>query len=251
VRRILNQADTPSPSPFPDHQVILEELPLLVKDAVRITGTPSCPGLMVWMGATVTRAVEIVLALLALVLTSPIILMVAIIIRLDSPGRALFAQRRIGRNGKIFYFYKFRTLYADARERFPDLYRYQYTPKEIEDLQFKREDDPRVTRAGTWLRKTTLDELPNFWNLLKGDVALVGPRPEIPEMLSYYSPEQLIKFSVKPGITGLAQTCGRGRLKFVQTNFYDVEYVKNKSFLLDCKIVWRTIRLVLKFDGAF
>jgi lipopolysaccharide/colanic/teichoic acid biosynthesis glycosyltransferase len=206
---------------------------------------------MTWLGDTVTRVVEIVVALLALIVTFPVMLVVALIIRLDSPGRALFVQKRIGRNGKIFRFRKFRTLYADAQERFPELYRYQYTPKEIEELQFKREDDPRVTRVGTWLRKSTLDELPNFWNLLKGDVAIVGPRPEIPEMLPYYSPDQLIKFSVKPGITGLAQTCGRGRLKFVQTNFYDVEYVKHKSFLLDCKIVWRTIRLVLKFDGAF
>jgi lipopolysaccharide/colanic/teichoic acid biosynthesis glycosyltransferase len=195
--------------------------------------------------------VEICLASAALVLLSPIMLTVAVIVRLDSPGPALFRQLRIGKNGRLFVFYKFRTLYADALQRFPELYSYQYTPKEIEELQFKREDDPRVTRAGSWLRKSTLDEIPNFWNLLKGDVAIVGPRPEIPEMLRYYYPDQMIKFSVKPGITGLAQTKGRGRLKFQQTNAYDVEYVKHKSFWLDCKIVSKTIRLVVRLDGAF
>ncbi len=195
--------------------------------------------------------VEITLAVLALVVTSPIMLVVAAIIRWDSPGPALFRQKRIGQNGRLFTFYKFRTLYADARERFPELYGYKYTPEEIQELQFKREEDPRVTRAGSWLRKSTLDELPNFWNLLKGDIALVGPRPEIPEMLRYYPPEQMIKFSVKPGITGLAQTRGRGRLKFQQTNAYDVEYVEKKTFWLDCKIVLKTIELVIRFDGAF
>jgi lipopolysaccharide/colanic/teichoic acid biosynthesis glycosyltransferase len=178
-------------------------------------------------------------------------LLVAIIVRIDSPGPVMFRQHRVGKDGRLFNFYKFRTLYADAQERFPELYRYQYTQDEIEQLQFKREEDPRVTRAGTWLRKSTLDELPNFWNLVRGDVAIVGPRPEIPEMLKYYTPDQMIKFSVRPGITGLAQTMGRGRLKFQQTNAYDVEYVKKRSFWFDCKIVIRTIKLVSRLDGAF
>jgi lipopolysaccharide/colanic/teichoic acid biosynthesis glycosyltransferase len=197
------------------------------------------------------RAVEIALAVVALIVTSPLMLAVAIYIRWDSPGPALFRQQRVGKDGHLFWFYKFRTLRADAREKFPQLYSYSYSPEEIRQLQFKREEDPRVTRAGSWLRKSTLDELPNFWNLLKGDVAIVGPRPEIPEMLQYYPPEQLIKFSVKPGITGLAQTRGRGRLKFQQTNAYDVEYVKTRSLWLDCLIVLKTIKYVIRLDGAF
>lgn len=201
--------------------------------------------------AGVKRVLEMTLAAVALVVTTPLMLIVAIIIRLDSPGPALFRQKRVGRNGRLFTFYKFRTLYANARWRFPELYAYKYMPEEIRHLRFKREEDPRVTRAGRWLRKSTLDELPNFWNLLKGDLAIVGPRPEIPEMLPYYTEEQMIKFSVRPGITGLAQTNGRGKLSFQDTLSYDVLYVKSKSFWVDAKIVLRTVQLLLKFDGAF
>jgi lipopolysaccharide/colanic/teichoic acid biosynthesis glycosyltransferase len=197
------------------------------------------------------RAVEIAIALGALALTWPIMLLVALVIRLDSRGPALFGQRRVGLHGRHFTFYKFRTLYVDARERFPELYAYAYTAEEVRTLKFKREADPRVTRMGRWLRKSTLDELPNFWNLLKGDIALVGPRPEIPEMVPHYQPQQLAKFSVKPGITGLAQINGRGNLAFQQTIAYDLEYVRQKSAALDLRIIARTIRLLATFDGAF
>lgn len=203
------------------------------------------------ISAALVRLAEILIAAAGLILTCPIMAFVAIIIRMDSSGPALFRQIRVGRNGRLFFFYKFRTLWVDAPTMYPDMYTYRYTSEEIEQLHFKREDDPRVTPAGCWLRKSTLDELPNLWNLLKGDVAIVGPRPEIPEMLPYYRPEQMIKFSVKPGITGLAQTRGRGRLRFSQTNDYDVEYVKNRSLALDFGIVCRTIKLMITRDGAF
>jgi lipopolysaccharide/colanic/teichoic acid biosynthesis glycosyltransferase len=203
------------------------------------------------LGNALERAVEITVASIALVVTSPVMLLVAAIVRLDSPGPAFFMQLRVGRNGRLFRFWKFRTLYVDARARFPELYSYTYTEEEIQRLRFKHEQDPRVTRVGRWLRKSTLDELPNFWNVLKGDVALVGPRPEIPEMVPNYSSEQLIKFSVKPGITGLAQTNGRGNLAFQQTIAYDVEYVKHKSLWLDMKLIAKTITLLARLDGAF
>ena len=185
----------------------------------------------------------------ALAVCWPVMLIVAAIVKLDTPGPALFRQTRVGLGGRHFTFYKFRTLYADARERFPELYAYRYTPEQIQALQFKRERDPRVTPAGRWLRKSTLDELPNFWNLLKGEIALVGPRPEIPEMVPHYLPWQLAKFSVKPGITGLAQTHGRGKLAFQRTIDYDLKYVQTRSVLLDIRIIFRTIRML--FDGAF
>lgn len=203
------------------------------------------------VSAALTRLLEIVIAAAVLVVASPILLLTAAIIRFDSPGPVLFRHIRMGRNGRCFTFYKFRTLYADARERFPHLYRYDYTAEELKSLPVKVRNDPRVTRVGRWLRVSTLDELPNFWNLLKGDIALVGPRADVPEMLKNYRADEMIKFSVKPGITGLAQIRGRGRLTFHEMNRYDVEYVRNRTFWLDCKIVFETVLLVICLDGTF
>jgi len=197
------------------------------------------------------RLFEIVVALVALVLTSPIILVLAIIIRRGTPGRALFFQPRVGIDGRLFHFVKFRTLYADARQRFPNLYAYQYTEETLQEHKFKVVNDPRVTPQGRWMRTTTLDELPNFWNVLRGDMALVGPRPEIPEMLPYYKGKMLLKFSVRPGVTGLAQISGRGRLSFYETAELDVEYVNKRSVLLDLKIIALTVYKIVTRDGAF
>ena len=197
------------------------------------------------------RLLEIFVASSALVLPLPIMLAIALIIRCGTPGPALFRQPRVGLNQRLFNFIKFRTFYADARERFPELYRYQYSGEELRSLKFKVNQDPRVTPQGRWLRKSSFDELPNFWNCLIGEMALVGPRPEIPEMLPYYKGEMLRKFTVRPGITGLAQISGRGRLGFYETVALDVYYVKNKSFWLDLKIILKTLYLVVTRDGAF
>lgn len=211
--------------------------------ALRTSATISVPWTL--------RLFEIVVASIALVITLPIMLITAIVIKLGTPGPALFRQERIGANLKPFRFVKFRTLYADARQRFPELYAYQYNDDELRALKFKVEDDPRVTPQGKWLRRSTLDELPNFWNVLTGELALVGPRPEIPEMLPYYQGEMLLKFAVRPGITGLAQISGRGRLGFHETVEYDVEYVRQRSFAMDLKIMLRTVYLIVLHDGAF
>lgn len=197
------------------------------------------------------RAFEFTLALVIIVLTLPVMLLIALIIRLDSPGPVLFFQKRLGKGARQFTFVKFRTLYADARQRWPELYAYQYGAEELRDLKFKVDDDPRVTRAGTWLRKTSLDELPNFWNVLTGDMALAGPRPEIPEMLPYYRGEMLLKFSVRPGVTGPAQISGRGRLSFYDTVAHDLDYVRKRSFRYDMGIVLTTVKKVIVQDGAF
>jgi lipopolysaccharide/colanic/teichoic acid biosynthesis glycosyltransferase len=199
----------------------------------------------------VERVIEFLLAATGLVLTLPVMLGVALAVRLDSPGPVLFRQWRVGRGGRLFRFVKFRTFYADARERYPELYAYRYTPEEIEQLQFKMPNDPRTTRIGEWLRRSTLDELPNLLNVLKGEIALVGPRPEIPEMLPYYPEDCWLKFSVRPGITGLAQISGRGRLRFLETAELDVEYVRNWSVREDARILARTLHLILRRDGAF
>ncbi len=197
------------------------------------------------------RMLEIVVSLFALVFFAPVMLIIALVIKRDTPGPALFFQQRVGQGMKPFKFVKFRTLYADARQRYPELYAYDYRDDELRDLKFKVEHDPRVTRQGRWLRRSSLDELPNFWNVLKGDMALVGPRPEIPEMLPYYTGEMRQKFSVRPGITGLAQTSGRGRLKFLEGALLDMEYVRRRSVWLDLWLIVKTVWLIFLRDGAF
>jgi lipopolysaccharide/colanic/teichoic acid biosynthesis glycosyltransferase len=202
------------------------------------------------LGRHAYRLIEILVALSGLILTFPIALIVAWLIKRDSPGPAVFCQPRVAKGGKTFKFYKFRTLYVDARQRWPELYAYKFTPKDIDTKPFKTDDDPRVTRVGKWLRRTTLDEIPNLYNLLRGDVTMVGPRPEIPEMLPYYSQEEMIKFSVKPGLTGLAQTTGRNHLTIRQTIEWDVLYVRNRTWRMDISIILRTIMRVIARDGA-
>ena len=197
------------------------------------------------------RLFEIVVASFILIFTSPLILFVALVLKFDTKGPLLFFQERMGQGTRSFRFVKFRTLYADAKQRFPHLYAYRYTPDQLAELKFKVEDDPRVTPQGKWLRKSSLDELPNFWNVLTGDMALVGPRPEIPEMLKYYTGDMRLKFAVRPGITGVAQISGRGRLGFYETVAMDVDYVRRKSFAYDMRILLTTVWMILKRDGAF
>lgn len=226
------------------------------------------------------RIIEIAVSIVALIVTLPIMIAVAVIIKLDSPGPALFFQERCSRSRKVkgseiadsdlfsvgtahfdpdslywkpktFKFVKFRTMYDDARERFPDLYDYRYTPEQIETITYKSENDPRVTKAGKWLRKSTLDELPNLWNVITGDIRLVGPRPEVFEMLPNYKEDQLRKFTVKAGITGLSQINGRGNISIQQHLQYDLEYIEKKSVFLDIKILFITFWKVITSYGAF
>ncbi len=198
----------------------------------------------------VKRALDILLSAVTLVLTLPVMVALWIIVKLDSPGPALFRQRRLGVDGRPFTFYKFRTMVADARERFPELYDYRYSAEQIPVLYFKLADDPRLSRFGKVLRRTSLDELPNLWNVFRGEMSLVGPRPEIPEMLHNYEPHQLAKFSVKPGLTGLAQVGGRNILSFQETVTKDLDYVSRQSMTTDLKILATTPVVVLKMFGA-
>jgi lipopolysaccharide/colanic/teichoic acid biosynthesis glycosyltransferase len=191
------------------------------------------------------------LALLFLVLYSPMMILIALLIKIDSPGKAIFTQTRIGKKQKCFSFYKFRTMWVDADKKFPDLYKYNYSDQEIETMKFKISNDPRLTKFGSYLRMTSLDELPNLINVVMGDMNLIGPRPEIPEMIKYYKPWQMEKFSVKSGVTGLAQVNGRGLLTFQKTIEYDLDYIKKKNIFLDLYLFWKTLNVVLKALGAF
>jgi lipopolysaccharide/colanic/teichoic acid biosynthesis glycosyltransferase len=184
-------------------------------------------------------------SLVALVILSPLLVLIAIAVRLDSKGPALFKQKRIGLCGKPFIIYKFRGMHVDARERFPQLYNYKYSEEEISRLYFHFPNDPRVTRIGRILRRTSLDELPNFLNVALGHMSLVGPRPEIPDLVIYYGEAKDIILSVKPGITSLAKLMGRDALDFRETLVLEAKYVRMRSPLIDLKILigtaWQVI----------
>lgn len=186
------------------------------------------------------RAIDLVVAFVLLVLASPLLLVTTLAIRFDSPGPALFRQVRVGRHGRHFEIYKFRGMYVDAQQRFPDMYAYQYSPEEIPSLRFHPDNDPRITRVGAFIRRTSLDELPNLVNVIKGDMSLVGPRPEIPEMIHYYGEATGLLLTVKPGVTSLPKVTGRDQLTFAETLALDLEYVRSRSLLLDLKILVRT-----------
>ena len=177
-------------------------------------------------------------------------LILSVITRLDSPGPAFFRQPRVGRGGKVFTFYKYRTMYVDARERWPELYDYSVDPAELQSRFYKQADDPRLTRVGRLLRRTSFDELPNLINVVKGDLSLVGPRPELPEYARLYDKSQQSKFTVKPGATGLAVVEGRNVLSIAEQIDADVEYVRRRSFRLDVEILVRTLWVVLRRQGA-
>jgi lipopolysaccharide/colanic/teichoic acid biosynthesis glycosyltransferase len=212
----------------------------------------------------------------------PVMLVEALLIRWDSPGPALFfqsrvAQSRVMRGSEIedrsdlrfpppgldseayywvprsFAFFKFRTMYHDALKRFPELYDYSFRKHDFYTSFAKTggEDDPRVTRIGYYLRRLTIDELPNFWCVLIGQMRLVGPRPELTGVVHAYTPAEMYKFGVKPGITGLAQINGRGLLTRGETLKWDLEYVRTRTVWLDIKILLRTLWLVLTRRGAF
>ena len=233
-----------------------------------------------WLAEAVYRGVEVLVALFGLVAGLPLLLILAAMIRYDSPGPVFFLHQRPGRSRIVcgrdlkgrtdllpppggfdanslyyvpsyFTLAKFRTMYSDARTRFPDFYAYNYTPDEFHRQYPTIRHDPRVTRVGQVLRKLSVDELPNLWSVLAGDLRLVGPRPEAPEVLRYYSPEEMYKFAYKPGITGLAQINGRGLLNWGETIGFDLQYVRKRSVGLDVKIILMTLMRVSTRHGAF
>ena len=183
------------------------------------------------------------LDVVAFIITFPI---VALAIRLDSSGPVIFSQKRVGYKGRKFTFYKYRTMSHEGHRPYE-------TPK-LEPVHFKTfvfvTPTSRLTRVGRFLRATSLDELPNFWNVLRGDMRIVGPRPEIPELVEQYPPEYHRRHDVKPGITGLAQVSGRADLTYEETMNYDLDYVNNHSLARDLAILAKTLPVVIARKGA-
>jgi exopolysaccharide biosynthesis polyprenyl glycosylphosphotransferase len=182
------------------------------------------------------RAMDLALAGLALVAAAPVMLWVALRIRATSPGPALFRQERVGQGGAVFRIWKFRTMARDA---------------DPEARAPARASDPRVTAYGRWLRAASLDELPQLWNVLRGEMSLVGPRPEMPFIVAGYDEWQRRRLSVKPGITGLWQILGRKDLPMHENLHYDFYYIRNRSLWLDLSILIRSVAVVLSRKGAF
>lgn len=195
------------------------------------------------------RVFDLILGSVLLIIAIPLILIAAAAIRLETPGSPFFIQTRLGRNGKPFRICKLRGMYIDARKRFPTYY--DYSSKSDLNFCFHHEGDPRVTRAGMFIRKTSIDELPNLWNVVLGDMSLVGPRPEIPEVLALYGGYRQEYLSVKPGVTCLSKCTGRDRLTKRETIDYDIKYIRERSFGLDLSILWRTFRAVVLRRDVF
>jgi lipopolysaccharide/colanic/teichoic acid biosynthesis glycosyltransferase len=193
------------------------------------------------------RGLDVILGSVLLVISAPIILIAAAAIRLESAGSPFFIQTRLGKNGLPFKIFKLRGMFKDARIRFPSYY--DYSKKQDLDFCFHHAEDPRVTRAGNFIRRTSIDELPNLWNVVRGDISLVGPRPEIPEVMALYGSYRDEYLSVKPGVTCLSKCTGRDRLTKRETIEYDLDYIRRRGLRTDVQILWRTFcGVVLRRD---
>lgn len=193
------------------------------------------------------RALDLVVSAVALLLLLPLLALIALLIRLDSPGSVLFIQRRVGRDGREFPFFKFRSMYTDAEQRLETL----LEANERTGPVFKMRHDPRITRVGRVLRKYSLDEVPQLLNILRGEMSLVGPRPALPREVALYSPEQHLRLTVTPGLTGLWQVSGRANLSFEQSMALDLEYIHRQSLFLNLVLIVRTVPAVLTGYGAY
>lgn len=196
---------------------------------------------------SVKRVFDLVISTIGLIILSPIFLILAIIVKLDSKGPVFFAHTRYGKNGKKFKMYKFRTMYENAQDMIND-----FTPEQMKEWKenFKLQDDPRITKVGKFLRKTSLDELPQIVNIIKGDLSIIGPRPVIEEELEKYGENKEKFLSATPGLTGYWQANGRSSTTYEQRMEMELYYIDHISPKLDFKIFFKTIESVIKKEGA-
>lgn len=193
------------------------------------------------------RLFDVVSSLIALIILSPIFIIIAIIIKIDSQGEVIFGHNRLGMNGKIIKVYKFRTMVKNAQEILKKLPEEQ---KREFEKNFKLENDPRITKVGKFLRKTSLDELPQLFNILIGNMSVVGPRPIVENEIEKYGKYGKKLLTVKPGLTGNWQANGRSNTTYEERVQLDMEYIDNRSFWFDIKIIFKTIVSVFKREGA-
>ena len=195
------------------------------------------------------RAIDIIGSLLGLIFLSPLFLIVAILIKLEDPkGKVFFGHQRVGKGGVLFPCWKFRSMFANAEEmkkNFTEEQKREYAET------FKLQNDPRITKVGAFIRKTSLDELPQLVNILKGEMTIVGPRPIVEKELEFYGVYDEYYKSVKPGLTGLWQVSGRSDTSYEERVAFDMEYVTKRNIFWDIKIIFMTVYKVLKRDGAY
>ena len=195
----------------------------------------------------IKRLIDIIGSLIGIILLSPLYIIIAILIKFDSPGKVVFGHTRKGKGGKDIKVYKFRTMYSNASEIFES-----FTPEQKEEYytNFKLDNDPRVTKLGGFLRKTSLDELPQLFNILKGDMTIIGPRPIVEKEVEKYGDKAEKLFSVVPGLGGYWQANGRSDTTYEERVEMDMYYIDHMCFTLDAKILFQTIFSVLKGEGA-
>jgi exopolysaccharide biosynthesis polyprenyl glycosylphosphotransferase len=217
---------------------VLGDMPLVVLKEPVLSGTMF----------VAKRALDLVVAVCALLLLWPVMLITGVLIRLDSPGSAIFRQLRVGWHGRLFTMYKFRTMVVGAENNVDVI-----LAQTEEGKHFLRKDlsDPRITRVGRQLRRWSLDELPQLFNVLKGEMSIVGPRPDLPSLAQDYEPWQRKRFSVPPGITGWWQVTGRSDKPSTLYTEEDLYYIRNYSLLLDLQILFRTVGAVMRGKGAY
>ena len=198
--------------------------------------------------AMLKRLMDIIVSFIGIVVASPIMIVTAIAIKKESEGPALFKQVRVGQNGREFKIYKFRSMYIDAEERKKEL----MAQNEMQGLMFKMKDDPRITKVGKFIRKTSIDELPQLFNVLFGSMSLVGTRPPTLDEVEKYNRGHWRRISIKPGITGMWQVSGRNNITdFDEVVKLDCKYIDTWNLLLDIKILFKTVGILFTKDGAY
>ncbi|MEE6666595.1 sugar transferase [Pediococcus acidilactici] len=198
--------------------------------------------------SVVKRLSDVIGAVLGMTILSPVFLIIAIAIKLEDPrGPIIFTQVRVGKNGKYFKIYKFRSMRVNAEEELAKL----KSQNDVKGAMFKLKNDPRVTRAGHFIRKRSLDELPQLYNVLIGDMSLIGPRPPLVNEVAAYSKRDLQRLRVRPGCSGLWQISGRNELDFDEMVDLDLEYIQKRSILFDLEIIWKTVVQMIFPKGAY
>lgn len=194
----------------------------------------------------IKRVIDLVCSLIGIIVLSPVVIIVAICIKLDSKGPIIFSQERVGINGELFKMYKFRSMVVDAEELLDKL----QDKNEMTGPMFKMREDPRVTKVGKFIRKTSLDELPQLFNVIKGDMSLVGPRPNLPHEVVKFTEYQKTKLIVKPGLTCYWQVMGRSNIDFEHWMKLDIKYIEDRNILLDLKLIFKTFGVFFGDEGA-